>query len=59
MQNPGYMIYLCNNGQSYALSATLEYPTANDIAFIQTTCNGVGGNGTYTVYGKNFAVGQD
>ncbi|MEK7652288.1 MAG: type II secretion system protein [Patescibacteria group bacterium] len=59
MQNPGYMIYLCNNGQSYAVSATLEYPTANDIAFIQTTCNGVGGNGTYTVYGKNFAVGHN
>ncbi len=58
-QNPGYMIYLCNGAQSYAVSATLEYPTADDIAFIQTTCNGIGGNGTYTIYGKNFAVGHN
>jgi len=57
IQNPGYMIYLCNGSQSYSLSATLENPTAADKAFIQTTCNGTGGNGTYTVYGKNYAVG--
>lgn len=57
-QNPGYMIYICNNGQQYALSATLENPTAQDKAYIQTTCNGTGGNGTYTNYGKNFAIGN-
>lgn len=51
---PGYMIYVCNNGQSYAISATLENPSATDIAAIQTSCNGVGGNGTYTNYGKNY-----
>ncbi len=56
-QSPGYMIYLCGGGQ-YALSATKENPTAQDINYIQKTCNGVGGNGTYTVYGKNYAVGN-
>ncbi len=56
---PSYMYYLCNNSQSYSLSATLENPSAADIAYIQTTCNGVGSNGTYTNYGKNFAIGQN
>ena len=55
LENPGYMIYVCNGGQSYALSATLEFPTARDIADIQTSCNGVGANGTYDRYGKNVA----
>lgn len=55
---PGYMIYLCDGGQSYALSATLEQPSLNDIAYIQTTCNGTGTNGTYNIYGKNYAVTQ-
>ena len=53
--SPGYMLYVCNGGQSYALSATLENPTPTDIADIQTSCNGVGSNGTYTRYGKNVA----
>lgn len=53
--SPGYMIYICNNGQSYSLTATLENPTPIEIADIQTTCNGIGANGTYTNYGKNFA----
>ena len=52
--SPGYMIYICNNGQSYSLSATLENPTPTDIAEIQTSCNGIGANGTYTNYGKNY-----
>lgn len=51
--SPSYMIYVCNNGQSYSLSATLENPTPRDIADIQTSCNGIGANGTYTRYGKN------
>ena len=51
--SPGYMIYVCNGGQSYALSATLEFPTARDIAEIQTSCNGNGANGTYSLYWKN------
>ena len=55
LQSPGYMIYVCNSGQSYALSATLEFPTDRDIADIQTSCNGVGANGTYTLHGKNVA----
>jgi prepilin-type N-terminal cleavage/methylation domain-containing protein len=55
LQSPGYMIYVCNGGQSYALSATLEFPTALDIADIQTSCNGTGVNGTHTNYGKNVA----
>lgn len=53
LQSPGYMLYVCNNGQSYALSATLEFPTTRDISDIQTSCNGVGANGTYTLHGKN------
>jgi len=52
----GYMIYTCNYSQDYAISATLENPSAEDIAFIQTTCNGIGDNGTYTHYGKNYAL---
>lgn len=56
---PGYMIYVCNNGQSYALAATLENPTAADITAIQNSCNGTGGNGTYTNYGKNFVRKND
>jgi prepilin-type N-terminal cleavage/methylation domain-containing protein len=56
IQNPGYMIYLCENAQVYAISATKENPTNQDIEYIQKTCNGVGSNGTYTRYGKNYAV---
>jgi prepilin-type N-terminal cleavage/methylation domain-containing protein len=53
---PGYMIYVCGGGSSYAVSATLENPSPEHIAHIQTTCNGVGANGTYSRYGKNYAV---
>lgn len=59
IQNPGFMLYTCDGGNSYSLSATLENPTPEDIAYIQTTCNGVGSNGTYTHYGKNYAVSSD
>ena len=55
LQSPGYMIYICNGGQSYAISATLEFPTSQDISEIQTSCNGIGSNGTYSRYGKNMA----
>lgn len=54
IQKPGYMLYHCSS--RYALSATLENPSAADIAYIQTTCNGTGVNGTYTIYGKNYAL---
>ncbi len=53
LQSPGYMIAVCNNGQSYALSATLEFPTTRDIAETQTSCGASGANGTYTTHGKN------
>jgi prepilin-type N-terminal cleavage/methylation domain-containing protein len=56
MQNPGYIIYVCDGGNSYAVAATLEKPTSADEAGIQVSCNGVGPNGTYTRYGKNYAV---
>ncbi len=57
IQNPGYMIYLCEDGQAYAISATKERPTAQGISLIQKTCNGVDpNNGTYTKYGKNYSV---
>ena len=56
MQNPSnYMMYLCPNNQ-YSLSATLNYPSPQDIAHAQTTCNATGANGTYTFYGKNYSV---
>lgn len=53
---PGFMIYLCNGGASYSVSATLENPSTDDIAYIQTTCNGLGSDSTYTKYGKNYAI---
>ncbi len=52
---PNYMIYLCNNNQQYSLSATLNNPSAADIAHIQTTCQG---GSTYGVYHKNYAIGN-
>jgi len=56
LQSPtGYMLYLCGVDK-YALSATLEKPSPADIANIQTTCNGTGPNGTYTLHGKNYAI---
>lgn len=54
--SPSYMIYTCDGGQAYAISATKENPTPQDIAYIQTTCNGSGPNSTYVTYGKNFAL---
>ena len=53
IQDPGYMIYVCNGGDDYAISATLENPSTQDIAYIQTTCNGAN---TYGTYGKNYAI---
>jgi prepilin-type N-terminal cleavage/methylation domain-containing protein len=55
LQSSGYMIAFCNGGQSYALSATLEFPTTRDVAEIQTSCGATGANGTYTFHGKNVA----
>lgn len=52
----GYMIYLCNSNNIFAISATLENPTSTDITNIQSSCNGTGANGTYDSYGKNYAV---
>lgn len=52
----GYMIYICEGGEVYSLSASKENPTPADIANIQKTCNGSGINGTYSTYGKNYAV---
>jgi hypothetical protein len=51
-----YLLYTCSAGQSFALSARLDSPTSADITNIQTSCNGTGANGTYTVYGRNYAV---
>jgi prepilin-type N-terminal cleavage/methylation domain-containing protein len=55
-RRPGYMIYTCDSGRRYSISATLERPTSEDIAHIQVVCNGVGENGVYTRYGKNLAL---
>jgi type II secretory pathway pseudopilin PulG len=56
-KRPNYMMYVCGPNR-YSISATLERPTAADIAHIQTTCKGTGPNGTYSNYGKNYAVGN-
>jgi|AntRauTorcE11897_2_1112592.scaffolds.fasta_scaffold22572_2 prepilin-type N-terminal cleavage/methylation domain-containing protein len=53
---PEYMMYLCDGGSNYSVSSTLERPTPEDITHIQSTCNGVGANGTNTRYGKNYAI---
>jgi prepilin-type N-terminal cleavage/methylation domain-containing protein len=60
-KRPGYMIYPCNNGQSYSISATLESPTPGDIAHVAAACNGslnpVGNsNAIDTRYGKNISL---
>jgi len=55
-QNPGYMIYICEGGTVYSISATLENPTAEDTADAQKVCNGTGSNGVVSRYGKNYAV---
>jgi type II secretory pathway pseudopilin PulG len=49
--SPGYMIYICNNGQTYALSATLENPSTTETAEAAGSCNGAVSTGTF---GKNY-----
>jgi prepilin-type N-terminal cleavage/methylation domain-containing protein len=49
--SPGYMIYVCNNGQSYGLYATMENPSSTETAEAISACNGVSVNQSY---GKNF-----
>lgn len=56
LEGPGYMLYTCNKNQEYSISATLENPTGEDVANIKASCNGSGGNGTYTKYDKNYSV---
>lgn len=55
VQKPGYMMYICSP-KNYSVFATLEKPTAADVAHIQTVCNGPAVAATY---GKNFAVTND
>lgn len=54
--NPSYMIYVCGNpnGQKYSLYATLENPTAQEIAKVDTGCFG---STMYSTFGKNYMVG--
>lgn len=53
VQDPGYMIYLCDNGNSYAIFATKEDPSAEDINYVQKVCHGVQ---TMNDFGKNYAI---
>ena len=54
VQNPGYMIHACSSTQ-YVLYATLENPTASDIAKATASC--VGSTvGPATAYGKNYVL---
>ncbi len=55
--DPGYMIYICDGGKSFALSATLEAGTPVEKAAAEASCNGSGGNATVGRYGKNYSVG--
>jgi hypothetical protein len=51
----GYLIYPCNGGQSYTLSATLENPSNEDFASVaKEVCPFYA-----TGYGKNVALGQE
>ena len=53
----GYMLYLCDDGQSYSLSASLEIDPGNDPANkIVGACNSTGDNSIITNYRKNYAV---
>ncbi len=52
---PNYMIYQCNGGQSYSLTATIANATTADVAHLQTLCNGPGVN---SGYGKNYGIGN-
>jgi hypothetical protein len=58
VKRPGYMIYTCNKSQEYAITATLDNPTAEELAYAKTTCSALGSNGTVDFYGKNYAVGN-
>lgn len=56
-QSPSYMIYICEGGKVYSLTATLENPKQSEIEFARDkTCNGNGSNGTVTRYGKTYAI---
>lgn len=48
----GYLIYLCDNNQSYSISAMLENPTAEEIAHVLTVCNGPNLPASY----RNYAL---
>ncbi len=60
----GYMIYLCDGGKSYSLSATKEIPIQSEIDYAKTVCNSdttqasLPGNSIVARYGKNYAVGN-
>ncbi len=51
-----YMLYFDDATGKYSISGYLENPQPADIANIQMSYNGTGGNGTCTVYGRNYAV---
>ena len=48
---PNYMVYNCS-ADSYAVSATINNPTAQDISTAASMCGFPGG------YGKNYSVGK-
>ncbi len=47
----GYMIFVCNNGQAYALSATLENPTSDEQAEAAASCFS---SISVDTFGKNY-----
>lgn len=55
VQNPGYMMYVCNGGRSYNLYATLNFPSTEDLAkAVAGTCSGA--YTTAAPFLKNYTV---
>ncbi len=53
-----FMIYVCNGGQSYSLTAVLEASTTQNMNHVISLCNGTGSNATGGRYLKNYGVGH-
>ncbi len=52
----GYMLYVCDGGQSYSLSAYLERPTQAEQETICQSCQSRHHNSPF--WGKNYAIGN-
>ena len=55
IRRPGYMLYLCDGGKTYALFSDLQNPTNDELNHASESCQGSGTNGA-GLYGKAFSV---